>query len=157
MTQIDDKTLKQCFGAFMTGVTIVTTTDKNKNPIGFTANSFTSVSLTPPLLLVCIDNNSENLKQYTKGGFVINILAENQQNLAAKFADIKINRFKAVEWTKSKNENPILNGVAAYFDCSIKDTIIMGDHTLLVGEINNCASYNKAGLGYSNGQYFTRN
>ena len=155
--QIDEKILKKCFGTFMTGVTVVTTTDKNKKPIGFTANSFTSVSLTPPLLLVCIDNNSENLHAYTQGGFAVNVLAENQQNIATRFANTKIDRFNGVEWTKNKNKNPILNGVAAYFDCSIKDTVVMGDHTLLVGEINDCASNSKAGLGYSNGQYFTRN
>ena len=69
---IDPQELRRCFGSFMTGVTIVTSHDADQNPVGFTANSFTSVSLDPPLLLVCIDNKSDNISAYTKGnGFAV--------------------------------------------------------------------------------------
>ena len=84
--KIDPAQLRQCFGSFMTGITVVTTMDDD-TPIGFTANSFTSVSLDPALLLICIDNTSDNLEKFTKAGhFSVNILADDQQDLSGRFA-----------------------------------------------------------------------
>ena len=87
---IEQQKLRQCFGTFMTGVTVVTTIDDKGKPIGFTANSFTSVSLDPPLLLICVDNSSDHIETYSNGsGFVINVLAENQKDLSNRFLDHK--------------------------------------------------------------------
>ena len=155
---IDPKKLRQCFGTFMTGVTIVTSKDEQGNPIGFTANSFTSVSLDPPLLLVCIDKKSEQLSAYSHGdGFAINILANNQQDLSNRFAAPVGNRFDGIEWQKSNAGNPLLSDTAAYFDCSMEKTVDAGDHIIIIGRVVECDANGKMGLGYHSGQYFTLN
>lgn len=155
---IDRQELRRCFGAFMTGVTIVTTKNENDEPVGFTANSFTSVSLDPPLLLVCIDNKSDNIAAYTNNsGFAVNILAADQQDLSNKFASQIADRFTDVAWQNSPNNNPILNHTAASFDCLLDQQIPAGDHTILIGRIEGCTTSDQDGLGYARGKYFTLN
>ena len=155
--EIDIKTLRQCFGTFMTGVTIVTTTDSNDKPVGFTANSFTSVSLSPAMLLVCIDNASENLNTFAKGrGFAVNVLASDQQELSSRFASPIANRFEGIHWQNSALGFPIIGDTAASFDCTLEQAIAAGDHTIMLGRIDNFSSSGKLGLGYHRGQYFTR-
>lgn len=153
---IMDKTqLRQCFGSFMTGVTIVTAMDDDA-PIGFTANSFSSVSLDPALLLICIDNASENLAAFTQGtGFGVNILAHDQQDLSNRFARPIDDRFAEVDWTVTSNGNPALGGTAAFFDCRLDNAHIAGDHTILIGEVIAFQMTDKNGLGYYRGGYFT--
>lgn len=155
---IDQHKLRQCFGSFMTGVTVVTSMDKNNKPIGFTANSFTSVSLDPPLLLVCIDNKSDNIETYSNGaGFVINILAEDQQDISNRFATTMDDRFDGIDWRSSQGGNPLLGGIAAYFDCTTEQTIAAGDHQIIIGRVHDCDANGKSGLGYHRGKYFTLN
>lgn len=153
---IDPRELRHCFGSFMTGVTVVTTKDKNGKPIGFTANSFSSVSLDPPLLLICIDNNSDNFDTFTEGNaFAVNVLASDQEALSNRFSSPITDRFEGQDWENSGNNNPIFAGTAAHFDCRLENTISAGDHTIMIGRVENCASSGQAGLGYSRGQYFT--
>jgi flavin reductase (DIM6/NTAB) family NADH-FMN oxidoreductase RutF len=140
----------------MTGVTVITTHDQQNNFFGFTANSFTSVSLEPPLVLVCIDNNSENIKAYINGaGFAVNVLSAHQQDLSKRFSTPTKDRFADLNWTKSDSGHPIIDGVAAYFDCTLNQTIKAGDHTIMIGGVQSCWTSRQAGLGYSNGKYFT--
>lgn len=90
----DPRALRDAFGAFMTGVTVVTALDAQGQPIGFTANSFTSVSLEPPLLLVCLARSSRNFDAFTQGaGFAINVLAEHQKDISNRFAKPMQDRF----------------------------------------------------------------
>ena len=153
---IEQQKLRQCFGAFMTGVTVVTAMDDRGKPIGFTANSFTSVSLDPPLLLICVDNSSDHIETYRNGsGFMVNILAEDQKDLSNRFASPIEDRFEGIDWQKSENGNPMLGGTAAFFDCSTENVIDAGDHQIIIGRVHNCASNGKSGLGYHRGQYFT--
>ena len=153
---IEQQKLRHCFGTFMTGVTVVTTIDDKGKPIGFTANSFTSVSLDPPLLLICVDNSSDHIETYSNGsGFVINVLAENQKDLSNRFASPIEDRFEGIDWQKSERGNPMLSGTAAFFDCSTEKTIDAGDHQIIIGRIHDCNSNGKSGLGYHRGQYFT--
>lgn len=155
---IDPQELRRCFGSFMTGVTIVTSHDADQNPVGFTANSFTSVSLDPPLLLVCIDNKSDNISAYTKGnGFAVNVLAADQEELSNRFASPIDDRFDGVNWSTTATGHPVFDDTAAYFDCTLDQTVAAGDHTVLIGRIEACHSSGKAGLGYSSGKYFTLN
>ncbi len=147
--------LRQCFGSFMTGVTVVTSTQDDA-PIGFTANSFSSVSLDPALLLICIDNASDNLAAFTNGpGFGVNILAHDQQDLSNRFATASDDRFAGITWSMSPHANPELGGCAAFFDCRLHMSHLAGDHTIIIGEILDCHMTEKAGLGYHHGGYFT--
>lgn len=153
---IEQQKLRQCFGTFMTGVTVVTAVDQDGKPIGFTANSFTSVSLDPPLLLVCIDNKSDHLETYSNGsGFMINVLADDQKDISNRFASPIDDRFDGVAWEKSKRGNPMLSGTAGYFDCSTENIIDAGDHKIIIGRVHECDANDKHGLGYHRGQYFT--
>lgn len=153
---IDPRTLRDAFGAFMTGVTIVTTTGTDGEPVGFTANSFASVSLDPPLLLVCLARTSRNFENFTKaGGFAVNILAEQQKDLSNTFARPVEDRFANIDWKSGPHGSPVLGGVAAWFDCSIHSVVDAGDHVILMGRIEAFENAGTNGLGYARGGYFT--
>ncbi len=152
----DRRALRDAFGCFMTGVTVVTTMDAEGQPLGFTANSFSSLSLDPPLLLVSIANSSANLAAFAGGrGFAVNILAEGQKDLSATFARPVDDRFAGVAWQRGPVGAPILPGVSAWFDCRLEQALPAGDHTLLIGRIGAFAATPAPGLGYYRGAYVT--
>ncbi len=125
-------------GLFPTGVTVVTRRLANNAPYGMTVSSFTSVSLDPPLVLVCIDNSANLLKQLPEHApFLINVLAEDQQHLAKRFASRnEEDRFEGVEWTSEWNNVPLLGGLVASFACILEQSIPAGDHALLIGLVS---------------------
>ena len=150
------RALRDAFGAFLTGVTVVTTHDSDGAPLGFTANSFTSVSLEPPLLLVCLANSSVNYDAIIHApGFAINILAESQKEVSNTFASPVEDRFATVSWSKGPYGSPVLDDVAAWFDCSMHKAVDAGDHTILIGKVEEFATGTASGLGYSRGAYFS--
>ncbi|MDR6495260.1 flavin reductase (DIM6/NTAB) family NADH-FMN oxidoreductase RutF [Paraburkholderia terricola] len=154
--KINTRELRDAFGAFMTGVTIVTTAGDDGRPLGFTANSFSSVSLDPALLLVSIAKTSSNYRTFSETGhFAINILAEGQKDLSNTFARPSDDRFADVNWQLSENNNPLLGDVSAWFDCTTHTVIDAGDHALIVGKVKAFHSAGYAGLGYYRGGYFT--
>ncbi|MGY6156214.1 flavin reductase [Paraburkholderia graminis] len=154
--KIKIRELRDAFGAFMTGVTIVTTATDDGKPLGFTANSFSSVSLDPALLLVSIAKTSSNYQTFsTTGHFAINVLAENQKELSNTFARPSDDRFASVNWNLSANSNPLIAEVSAWFDCTTHAVIDAGDHALIVGKVEAFHSAGYAGLGYYRGGYFT--
>ena len=156
MTEIDPRALRDAFGCFMTGVTVVTTLDESGAPQGFTANSFSSVSLDPPLLLVSLANASQNLETFTKGaGFAVNILSEGQKDLSGTFARPSENRFADVYWKKGPVGSPVIAGVSAWFDCTLDQAVQAGDHTILIGRVGGFDATPAAGLGYYRGAYIT--
>lgn len=156
MTPVDPRALRAAFGCFMTGVTVVTTLDQTGRPLGFTANSFASVSLDPPLLLVSIANNSVNLDAFRGGeGFAVNILAEGQKDIAATFARPVEDRFAAVYWRRGPVGAPLIAGVSAWFDCRLEQAVPAGDHTILIGRIGGFEATAHPGLGYYRGAYVT--
>jgi flavin reductase (DIM6/NTAB) family NADH-FMN oxidoreductase RutF len=102
-----------------------------------TVSSFTSVSLDPPLILVCIDRNARFLRDFSpEQPFAVNILSEHQQDIAARFADRKEeDRFSGVEWAAGWNALPLLSGVVATFACRLEQRVLGGDHFILIGEV----------------------
>lgn len=152
----DPRALRDAFGTFMTGVTVVTSHDANGAPLGFTANSFTSVSLDPPLVLVCLANGSSNYDALTRGtGFAVNILAEDQKEISNTFARPSEDRFADVTWQVGPHGSPILAGVSAWFDCSMHKTVEAGDHVILIGKVEGFEAGTAPGLGYARGAYVT--
>ncbi|XDZ64632.1 flavin reductase family protein [Alphaproteobacteria bacterium LSUCC0684] len=153
---VEQADLRKAFGSFMTGVTVVTARNGSNQPLGFTANSFSSVSLEPPLLLICIDKSSENLSAFSDAGhFAVNILAHDQQEISTRFARNVEDRFAGIDWSLSDEGTPILGGTAAFFSCRMHKTVDAGDHVIMIGEVVSCASTDKPGLGYHKGRYFT--
>ncbi|MGB3813307.1 MAG: flavin reductase family protein [Shinella sp.] len=154
--EIDARALRDAFGAFLTGVTVVTTIDDAGLPIGFTANSFASVSLDPPLLLVCLAKTSRNYDTLTKApGFAVNILAEGQKDVSNTFARPVEDRFASVKWQKGPFGAPVFADVAAWFDCAMHDVVNAGDHVILIGRVEGFDNNGTTGLGYARGGYFT--
>ena len=151
----DPRALRSAFGAFATGVTVVTALDEEGRPLGFTANSFTSVSLDPPLLLVCLARTSRNFNAMTTGkGFAVNILAETQEAISNTFARPSEDRFAGLDWKQGPFGSPVLGGAAAWFDCSLHQVIEAGDHVILLGRIEAFENTERTGLGYARGKYF---
>ena len=148
--------LRDAFGSFMTGVTVVTTCKDDGTPLGFTANSFASVSLDPALLLVSIAKTSSNNNNFANAShFAINILAEEQKDISNTFARPSDDRFANLAWTKSASHNPIIDQVSAWFDCTTYQVVDAGDHAILIGKVEDFGSAGFAGLGYYRGAYFT--
>ena len=152
----DPRALRDAFGTFMTGVTVVTTIDGEGKPLGFTANSFTSVSLDPALLLVSMARKSQNYAAFAAArGFAVNILSEGQKDISATFARPVADRFADVYWRKGPEGSPLIAGVSAWFDCARHQVVEAGDHAILVGRITAFEATQAAGLGYYRGSYLT--
>ena len=151
-----DKTrnLRQALGSFPTGVTVVSCLDKNKNPLGFTANSFTSVSLDPQLISICIDKESFNIDSFSiTKHFAVSVLSEDQQSISTTFATPNEDRFQNVEWRTEDTGSPIIENAVAWFDCNTRQVIDAGDHLILLGEIIAFDSSPKTPLMYLRGNY----
>lgn len=137
---MSDKKLRECFGSFATGVTIASC-ELNGELYGLTVNSFSSVSLQPPLLLFSVGNESYNLEAFRRSNsFIINILSAKQIGLAKEFA-LSQNHKK---WTAEKyhftaNHNVIFENSLGYFECKKHDIIKAGDHHIIIGEVINFA------------------
>lgn len=148
--------LRDAFGTFMTGVTVVTTLDARGKPLGFTANSFSSVSLEPPLLLVSIARSSRNYAAFHDArGFAVNVLSECQKEVSNTFARPVPDRFATVSWRHGPHGFPVLEGVSAWFDCSMHQVVEAGDHAILLGHVEAFEAGSLPGLGYYRGGYFT--
>ncbi|MCU1275544.1 MAG: flavin reductase domain protein FMN-binding [Bryobacterales bacterium] len=121
---------------FPTGVTVVTVLDREGSPHGMTASSFTSVSLEPPLVLVCVDHQANVLEHFRRSDYLaINVLDETQQELSVRFARRGEDRFDGVEWYAGQNGVPLIPGALASFECAIHRTMEAGDHTIFVAEV----------------------
>lgn len=155
MTNRDAAELRKAFSSFMTGVTVVTTQSNEGVPIGFTANSFTSVSLDPPMVLVCCGHKLSCLPVFQESRrFAINILSEDQQDISDRFARFQGDRFEGLDWQNSELGNPLIHECSAWFDCRLDQTIDAGDHLILLGEVTGYHHADLAGLGFYRGGYF---
>ena len=121
---------------FATGVTVVSTIDTNNNPIGMTVNSFSSVSLDPPLVLwsIGIKQPSYDIFMNAKG-YSVNILSKDQKNVCNLFSSPNEDKFKKVKYKLSDNGFPIIKNSLAWFDCVKWKYYPGGDHQILVAEV----------------------
>lgn len=131
---------RKTVGNFATGVTVITIRDARGNPKGLTANAFASLSLDPPLVVVCIGRGSETYPALQRVGavFAVNILAEHQQELSQKFASKGgSEKFEGVECHEEKTGAPILEDILAFLECKVVERFDGGDHGMIVGEVEN--------------------
>ncbi|WP_439534118.1 flavin reductase family protein [Polymorphobacter sp.] len=127
--------LRDAFGCFATGVTIVTSQTDEGERIGFTANSFTSVSIDPPLLLVCPANGASALPGLRAAGrFAVNVLDPESQAVADRFAMRGVDRFAGADW-QDWDGVPVLASAKAAFACTLHADHDGGDHRIIVGHI----------------------
>ena len=135
-TGSDARTLRDALGCFATGVTIVTTYTGEGKPVGLTANSFTSVSLDPALLLVCIAKTAATLPFFESSPrFCVNVLHIGQQPTSNRFTRKDVDRFETIPWEDGEFHVPVLTGSLANFECERDAVHEGGDHILLVGKV----------------------
>ncbi len=133
---IDRNELRRVMGHFATGVTVITTLNKDGQMHGLTANAFSSVSLDPPLCLISVDKKAESYGSFEESRvFTVNILASDQESLSRKFAVSGGNKFEGVAYRVGANGAPILNGALAYIECKLYAAYDGGDHTIYLGEV----------------------
>ena len=134
----EPRILRDALGCFATGVTVVTTINEAGEPLGLTANSFTSVSLDPPLILFALARKSANLAAFEQAGrFAVNVLHIGQQPVGGRFASRDVARFDGVDWAvRGEGGSPILAGSLASFDCRTHAIHDGGDHLIFVGHVD---------------------
>lgn len=134
-TNIDEARFRQVLGRFATGVTVVTGVASDR-PVGLAVNSFTSVSLEPPLVAFCVSRESITWPMLrTAGAFCVNILAEDQEAVSRAFAGRGPDRFLGVGWRPAPSGAPVLSGVLGWIDCTVYAEYEAGDHLIVVGVV----------------------
>ena len=127
---------------YATGVTVATVEGLDGTPEGLTVNSFTSVSLEPPLVLVCIEKTATAHVHFMAArGFAVNVLTEDQIDLSRHFATYMGDRFEGLEWRPGLHGAPILDGVLASLECANFRHFDAGDHTIFVGRVERTATH----------------
>jgi 3-hydroxy-9,10-secoandrosta-1,3,5(10)-triene-9,17-dione monooxygenase reductase component len=126
---------RDVLGRFCTGVTVVTSIS-NGDPVGMTCQSFSSVSLSPPLVMFCPAKTSRAWPLMQRAGhFCVNLLAEGQDELSNAMASKGSDKFAGVGWSPSKTGAPLLDGVLGYVDCTIHAVHEAGDHYIVIGKV----------------------
>jgi 3-hydroxy-9,10-secoandrosta-1,3,5(10)-triene-9,17-dione monooxygenase reductase component len=144
---LDSRRFRQVLGRFATGVVAITAVDpESGRPCGLAANSFTSVSLDPPLVAFCVAHTSTSWPRVRGAKVVtVNVLAEHQQAVCAQMATKGGDKFAGLEWTGSPGGNPVLEGALAWIDCVVEDEHLAGDHMIVVARVLQLDTYADGG------------
>ncbi|MGY1700887.1 flavin reductase family protein [Geodermatophilus sp. SYSU D00766] len=135
MEVIDPRVMRDVLGHFASGVTVVTS-HSDAGPIGFTCQSFSSLSLDPPLVALAPARTSTTWPRLRDiGRFCVNVLAEDQSGLSAAFARSGVDKFAGVRWRPSPHGSPVLDGVVAWIDCTLWAEYDGGDHTIVAARV----------------------
>ena len=133
---VDKAEFRRLLSHFAAGVTVVTTLDSDRRPYGLTATAFSSVSLVPPLVLVCIDKKAESFPHFDESGvFAVNFLSSDQKALSQKFAVSGGDKFSEQPYHTAATGAPILPGALGFVDCTIVHCYEGGDHVIYVGQV----------------------
>ncbi|MDT3443274.1 MULTISPECIES: flavin reductase family protein [unclassified Pseudofrankia] len=133
---VDPTTFRKVLGHFCTGITIVTGLDGSGSPFGLACQSFTSLSLDPPLVLICPGRSSTSWPRIEQTGrFTVNVLAEDQQDVSTAFGSKTAAKFDAVPWHATDRGAVVLDNVLAWVHCDIDATYDGGDHQIVVGAV----------------------
>lgn len=153
-TGLEPASLRRAFGSFGTGVTIVTTRDAQGRPVGMTVNSFTAVSLDPPLLLWCIQRQVWPFHAFAGSDrFAVHVLHAGQRALSDRFAGTEPNRFDGIALAEGIDGLPLLADHAACFQCRVEHRYDGGDHLILVGRVLEASSRDLPPLLFHGGRY----
>ena len=151
---IDGRELRNAMGLFATGVTIITTKDATGKPFGLTANAFSSLSLDPPMLLICVDKGVDCYDCFEESGvFAVNFLSLAQEELSTRFATKGIEKFAGLAYSLGELGVALLEGALAHFECTVAHAYEGGDHTIYVGEVQRLVTTPGAPLLFYQGQY----
>ena len=154
LTSFDSRQLRNVLGTFTTGVTIVTTRDANGVPHGVTANSFSSVSLEPPLVLWSQALTSRSLPGFRDSDhFAVNILADDQVAISQHFAKPQEDKFANMEYSDGLGGVPVLQGTVAHFECVKVASYPAGDHIIYLGRVERVGHSGRRPLAFAHGRY----
>ncbi len=138
---VDPASFRRALGQFASGVTVVTTRDASGRPHGLTVSAFCSVSLRPPLVLVCIDRRSEaNAGMRESGLFAVSVLAEGQEDVSRRFAAHGRAKVQDFPFVEGGHGLPLVPGALAHLECRVRSAHDEGDHTVWVGEVRGLAA-----------------
>jgi len=150
----DKRDLRTALGSFGTGVTVVSSGNLQSRLVGVTANSFSSVSLEPPIVLWSLVSSSPSLEVFdATGRFVINVLALEQMNLSKQFSKTLEDKFAGVEYTEGLGDLPVIQNCVATFECKTIQRTVVGDHVLFLGQVENYVYENRTPLLFCQGNY----
>ena len=145
---------RQVLGHFASGVTIVTTCDSEQRPTGLTASAFCSVSLDPPLILICVDHKSQSFPHLRDSGrFAINILHQEHEPLSRRFASTRLDKFDGVAFTLGTLGVPLIDAALGHLECRTVSAHVEGDHTIFVGHVEAVTVGEGEPLLYYGGRY----
>lgn len=148
--------LRTFAGQFATGVAVVTTRSPEGDFSGITINAVTSLSLTPPLFLICLDHKSNTLGALLASGrFALHFLAKGQERISGVFASKSGDKFAQVDYSIGENGSPIIEGTLAAAECSLAEICPGGDHTIIIGQVEKVHVHGGEPLLYHRGAYAT--
>lgn len=133
---VDALEFRRALGCFATGVTVLTAMDDRGRPRGLTANAFSSLSLEPTLVLICVDHRSDTYPVINQApAFAVNILGEDQREVSQRFARKGEDKFDAVSYHLGQIGAPLIDGALATLECRVSGSYVEGDHTIFVGSV----------------------
>jgi len=145
---------RDALAQFATGVTIIAVRRRDGRYVGFTANSFNSVSLAPPLVVWSLNRDAESLAAFQSAQrYAINVLAHDQVELARRFSRPHVDRFSGVAYRLGVADAPLIDGCIAWFECRHHAKHRAGDHVLFLGEVETCERRTGIGLVFHHGRY----
>ena len=145
---------RRLLGHFASGVTIVTTSDADGRPAGLTVSAFASLSLEPPLVLVCVDHKAQSYPALKDNrGFAVNVLSTDHEVISRRFASTRLDKFDGVPYHMSALGLPLLGGALAHIECVTVNRHVEGDHTIFVGRVEAGATADGEPLLYHRGKY----
>ena len=151
---IDGRELRNAMGLFATGITVITTKDTSGKPFGLTANAFSSLSLDPPMLLICVDKGVDCYACFDESKvFAVNFLSLTQEELSTRFATKGIEKFEGLSYRVGELGVALLDGALAHFECTVAHAHEGGDHTIYVGEVQRLVTMEGDPLLFYQGKY----
>jgi flavin reductase (DIM6/NTAB) family NADH-FMN oxidoreductase RutF len=151
---IEAQELRRVMGHFATGVTVITTKDKEGTPNGLTANAFMSLSLEPPLVIISVDKKATCYSCFEPdNGFTVNFLSDDQEEISRRFATKGADKFADLKWRPGDNGAALIDGALGSVECKITQCHDGGDHTIVIGEILNVSANGDRPLLFFKGGY----
>lgn len=149
----DSRAFRRSLGQFATGVTVMTASD-GQRLVGMSVNSFSALSLEPPLILWSIRRESASWSVFERAGhFAVNVLAASQVELSNRFASSSADKFVGIDWLPDPQGAPLLPGVIAHMECALHQVVDGGDHLVLIGRVQRFARFDGEPLVFTQGRY----
>jgi flavin reductase (DIM6/NTAB) family NADH-FMN oxidoreductase RutF len=152
---LDADSFRNVMGRFASGVTVVTTRDAGDSDIGMTVSAFSSVSLNPPLVQICIGHDASAYEALAKAAqFAVNILASDQESLSRRFAELEsAHRFEGLAVRRAESGVLLLEEALGHLECRVVARHVAGDHTIIIGEVEHCGVRDARPLLHFRGEY----